>query len=243
VSSLADRAKHSQVVAVLQAGGRGQRLRPLTDERPKPMIEVGGVPMIERMFRQVVAAGVRRFIIVSGWQSDQIRCHLRSLTGLPADLVIRFHEEETPLGNAGAILQLNDLGNTTLFAFTDLVTSLDFGDLLNRHAASDNAITLASHLERYRLGLGELVTSGDVVVAYREKPEKVFTICSGIAVFESSFLRQCALEPPAGLVDVVSCAIEGELGVAHWMHNAWWIDVNTREALRTAEREINDYPL
>ena len=207
------------------------------------MIEVGGVPMIERMFRQMIAVGVRNFVVVSGWQGDQIRRHLGNLSGLPHNLKIRFHTEEAPLGNAGALLRVDDLKETTLFAFADLVTSLNSGELLERHAASDNAITIASHREKYSLSLGELVTQQEHVVAYREKPEKSFTICSGVAAFNSAFLRDCSLEPPVGLVDLVNDAISRDLPVEHWPHRSWWVDVNTAEALRTAEGEIADYPL
>src|SRR4051794_31809295 len=86
------------VRVVLQAGGRGERLRPLTLETPKPLLPVAGVPMVERLVRQFAEAGVRRFTILTAWLGEQVQVYLRAITGLPDHVTLDFSSEEWGLG-------------------------------------------------------------------------------------------------------------------------------------------------
>lgn len=223
--------------ALIQAGGRGERLMPLTRNCAKPMVKVGGVPMIERLLRQIVQADIREVTIVVGWQSQQIRSHMLSIVDLPSDLSMTFVEEAAPLGNAAALLDFADCPTPLLFVFADIVTSISFSALLDEHNKSGNDITLCSHVESHRLRLGELVTDGRDVLAYVEKPRKDFIICSGVAVFGPGSLRM-NLRKPVGIAEVVTEAIRCGTRVGHWLHGSWWIDVNDQNALARAELEI-----
>lgn len=222
--------------AVIQAGGRGSRLRPLTDTTPKPLLPVGGQPMVERILRSVAAAGVRDITVVVGWKGERIVRHLEGLSDLPAGVRLKFIVEEEPLGTVGALALLPAAGGPVVLANGDLVTDLGFHRLLRVHAERGADLTIASHEEAHRLHLGELVVDArDRVVGYREKPEKRYTICSGIAVVEPQLLS--LLEPgrPAGLPDLVVAAVEAGYEVVHWRHGAFWMDVNTAEDLRRAD--------
>ena len=223
------------VRVLLQAGGRGERLRPDTDHTPKPLLPVGGVPMVERLFRQLVAAGARDFTVVTGWLGELVEQHLSALGEQTGELRLRFLREQAPLGNAGALALLEPGEGPALLVFGDLVTDLDFGALLDVHRTRGAAVTLTSHWERTRLKLGELVVDGERVTDYQEKPEKAYLICSGIALFEPRALAGLRPGAPAGLVDVVRGAIGAGESVVHWTHGAAWMDVNSHEALRLAD--------
>ena len=215
------------VRVVIQAGGRGERLRPLTLMTPKPLLQIDGVPMVERLVRQLADAGLRHFTVLTAWLGEQVEDFLRGLPGLPHDVDISFSREEWGLGTIGGLSRLRPWDGTVVLMFGDLVTRLDFGRLLEVHARSGAGVTLASHVERHKVRLGEIVTEGEEVVGYREKPEKEFLICSGIAAFEPFAVDLLAELPmPLGLGDLVNAAVAHGHRVVHWRHDALWFDVN-----------------
>jgi D-glycero-D-manno-heptose 1,7-bisphosphate phosphatase len=139
---------------VLQAGGRGQRMGDATRSTPKPLLPVGGTPMVERLLRQAIGAGLRSVTVITGTMGDRIEDHVRGMEGLPSDLSLTFIRETAPRGNVGSLAELPRDGRRALLSFADLVTDLDFAKLLAVHEERDADITLASHPEAHRLALG-----------------------------------------------------------------------------------------
>jgi NDP-sugar pyrophosphorylase family protein len=226
------------VRGVLQAGGMGSRLYPATANLPKPLLKVGGVPMVERLLRQFVDAGIREITVITGFLAAQVESHLNTLTGLPDDLQIDILREPRAMGNIGALALLPRNEKPVLFAFGDLVTNLDFARLLRIHAAADSQATLTSHYENHRLTLGELVVDGDEVTGYHEKPLKQFLICSGIAVFERPALDLLEGRGSCGISDLINAALAESMKITHWTHGSFWMDINTPELWEIAEREL-----
>ena len=226
--------------AVLQAGGRGRRLSPFFAELPKPLVPVAGKPMIERLLHQIAGTGVKNVTILTGWKGELVRESVESLWLPRPDLSLRFIREERPLGNIGGLAYLSERQSTVLFAFADLVTDIDFVELVGIHQNSAADITLCSHIEEQQLRLGELDVEGTSVIAYHEKPVKRFRVCSGIAVLEPEVLGLIAPGLAMGMVDLINQAISAGLHVSHWEHGARWFDVNTPEALASAEHEMTN---
>lgn len=232
----------SDVHVLIQAGGKGTRLHPATADLPKPMLQVAGTPMVERLLRALVAAGADRITLIIGYRGEVIRRHAEGLSGLTAR--IDFFAEREPLGNAGALGQVEVERPRALFLFGDLVTSLDFRELVVRHAAGTADVLLTSHRESHRLQLGELLVDGTRVVGYQEKPEKRFLICSGIGVFRREVLQVIPKDgTPVGISDLITLALRAGHSVAHWEHGAFWMDVNSPEALRLADERLRQAPV
>jgi NDP-sugar pyrophosphorylase family protein len=226
--------------AVIQAGGRGERIRSAAGSAAKPMLRVGKEPMIARLVRQIAASGARRIAVVIPAGHGEFRAFLqqlaRSLSSGELDLI----EEREPLGNAGALGMLKFGREPLLFCFGDLVTDLSFERMVRLHRERGCDITLASHYQYHQLSLGELNTEGERVCGYVEKPRKQFLICSGIAVFEPRALEIArTLAAPFGLVDLVNAALQAGCSVTHWLHQAYWIDVNTPELLEQARNDAS----
>lgn len=226
----------ARVHAVIQAGGLGQRIRAVAHDTPKPMPAVGGVPMIERLVQQLVDAGIRRMTVVLGPNGSGIRARVtRLLTTLPVDLDVTFFEEHAPLGNAGALGEIDTGDDDVLLCFADLLTDIDFAVLVSVHRDRQHDVTLTSHFEHHQLTLGELQVDGDEVRGYQEKPRKAFLICSGIAIFDARAMAVArALPRPYGISNLVLATLNANCSVTHWHHGAYWIDVNTPELLERA---------
>lgn len=229
-----------EVCAVIQAGGKGQRIQGASGPLPKPLVPVGGVPMIERLVRQLVVSGLRQITIIVGWQGHLIEAHLCHISRDLPGVDLRFLREIEPRGNVGSLADLDTEGRRVLFLFGDLVTDFDFSRLLALHLERSDDITLASHWQTNRLSLGELLVKADQVVGYHEKPEKRFLICSGIMVAKPSILKLVDKYRPMGLVDLVTAALESNCLVSHWTHGAFWMDVNTPEQLECAELRLSE---
>ena len=215
-------------------------MRELGDAKPKPLQSVGGMPLVERLLRGAVAAGLRDVSVITGWRGEDIRSHLLGLADLPGDLVLDFVEERTPRGNAGSLSRLPADDRPTILCFADLLTELDFAELVAVHRSQGADVTLTSHLESHRVRLGELLVEGERVVGYLEKPEKQIRICSGIGLFEAPVLALLPDEGNIGISDLVGLAIEAGFRVVHWDHGAFWMDVNTPEELAIASAALAD---
>jgi len=226
--------------AVIQAGGRGQRIRPVAGSLAKPLLPVGDEPMIGRLIRQIASSGVRSATVIIPNACSELREFLHhaalAVPGLDLDVL----EEQHPLGNAGALGAVECRGRTVLFCFADLVTDLAFDRIATVHRDRRCDVTVASHHEFHQLSLGELITEGSRVCGYIEKPRKRFLICSGIAVFEPRILELArTLQTPFGLVDLITACLQAGYAVTHWIHEAYWIDVNTPELLEQARSDAS----
>ncbi len=234
--------------AVIQAGGRGLRIRSVAGSAAKPMLRVGDEPLVARLFRQIAASGVRRIAVIIPHGDGEFRDFLRQLAHGLRTVQLDLIEEREPLGNAGALgaprLATGEYRDQPLlFCFGDLVTELPFHRIAALHRERGCDITLASHYEHHQLSLGELITEGERVRGYVEKPRKQFLICSGIAVFEPRILEIArSLTPPFGLVDVINASLQAGCPVTHWLHETYWIDVNTPELLEQARSDAAKRP-
>jgi len=228
--------------ALVQAGGQGQRIRAVAAGRPKPLVELGSVSILERLLRRMIDFGIKRITVVIGPGGNAIEQHLTALRkSIPSDICIFIEREMRPAGNAGALGVVDFDGRPALLCFGDLVTELDFGQLFAIHRERACDITLASHIENHQLSLGELLVAGDEVQRYQEKPRKQFIICSGIAVFSPRALEVARTLPrPFGLVDLVNTALDAGCRVTHWQHGSYWLDINTPELLDQARRDLED---
>jgi NDP-sugar pyrophosphorylase family protein len=232
-------AASTDVHALVQAGGKGLRLRPATLDRPKPMLPVAGMPMVERLLRQLVAAGIARITVITGYRGDVVREHLAGRADLAAAAEIDFFAEPEPLGNVGALGRIAIERPLALLAFGDLVTDLDFAELIRRHHLLGTDVLLASHDEEHRLQLGELVVEGQRVVGYQEKPLKQFLICSGIGVLRREVLATIPTDGTScGISDLITAALARGHSVAHWRHGAFWMDINSPESLALADERV-----
>lgn len=225
------------VRAVLQAGGLGTRMRPASADLPKHLLPVAGVPMVERLLRQLAAANIKQVWMIVGHLGHLVEEHFTHLAN-PPDLDLNFIHETTRRGDIGSLAEVPVEAGPLLWCYGDLVTDLDFARLIDVHHERGCPITLTSHYEDHQVRLGELVAHGDRVLHYLEKPVKRFLICSGIAVFEPEILPLVDRDNPFGLDELVERAIGEGHDVTHWLHGAFWMDVNDPELLAQAETAL-----
>jgi dTDP-glucose pyrophosphorylase/CBS domain-containing protein len=183
----------SPPVAVIMAGGRGERLRPVTDKVPKPLLRIGSTSIVERIIEGLASAGVTDVYLAVNYKADIFEERL----GFGEHLSVRLHylREETAMGTAGALSLLPaDQRAPVLVTNGDIVTTVDFARLFDYHWRHGGAVTVAGVEHLSPIPYGVLRTAGHHLVSIEEKPERRDFCSAGIYVLDPDVL---GLVPPA----------------------------------------------
>jgi NDP-sugar pyrophosphorylase family protein len=173
--------------AIILAGGKGERLRPYTDDRPKPMVPLMGSPLLQHTIKWMISHGLRRITICCGYLHQVIIDYFGN--GSKFGINIEYLVEEKPLGRGGALRRamksLPPSDEPVLAMNGDIFTNLNLSDLLAFHKAHGGPVTLVSVPLVSPYGIVDMNENGSVK-GFREKPELPFWINAGIYLFEPS---------------------------------------------------------
>jgi len=172
---------------VIMAGGQGARLRPHTENCPKPMLPIGGKPMLEHIIERARAEGFHRFVLAIHYLGHMIEEHFGD--GSRWQVKIDYLREESPLGTAGAIGLLNPRPEEPLLVSNgDVLTDVRYGELLDFHCRHGAKATMAVRLHEWEHPFGVVRIKGVDIVGFEEKPVSRSHINAGIYVLEPSAL-------------------------------------------------------
>jgi mannose-1-phosphate guanylyltransferase len=202
---------------------------------PKALLEVGATTLVERLVRQLRAAGARAVHVALHHRAEEVRARLAPALG-----DVRWIVEREPLGTIGALGLLRGIANDVVVLNGDLVTHLDTAELARAHRAAGAAVTVATHEHEVRLPYGEvhLAGPGDPgrVVAVREKPAKRFSVASGAYAFAPDAAALVTPGEALGAPDLIARALAAGLTVRAHGHRALWVDVNEAGDLAAGRR-------
>jgi NDP-mannose synthase len=211
--------------AIVLAGGLGTRLRPYTTVIPKPLVPVGDRPVLEHIIRSLIRHGVDRIDLCVNHLGELILVYLANAE-LPPHVDLQFHWERDPLGTVGAVAAVPDLSGTFIVANGDILTTLNYRDLVDYHRDRGAALTIAMHDKRVSLDLGVMETDDGFVRTFTEKPTLRCKVSMGIYVYEARVLR---FLPPgtAQFPDLVHRLLDAGERVAAFETDAEWYDIGT----------------
>ena len=219
--------------AVVMAGGQGVRLRPLTDNLPKPMLPVAGRPILERIVLHLVGHGIRHLFVSVNYLGHVIEDHFGDGTAFGAR--IEYLRETEPLGTAGSLALLPPGPDLPILVMNgDLVTSADLGGLLDAHAASGAVATIGVRRYFHTVPFGCVERAGDRVVRLEEKPTLAREVNTGIYVLDPSLLARVPAGRASSMPDLLADALEHGGHVAAFEVEGDWIDVGVRDQLDRA---------
>lgn len=220
--------------AIIMAGGRGSRLRPLTDDRPKPMLRVAGRPILERIVLHLVGFGIRRIWISVHYLSDVIEDHFGDGTAFGA--TIEYLHETEPLGTAGALGLLPDAPTAPVVVLNgDLITSVDIGAMLDFHGSRDLALTIGTRRYVHTVPFGCVERDGDRIVSIDEKPAIARDVSTGIYVLQPSVMTLVAPGSPMMMPELIRTVLARDpMAVGAFEIDDDWVDVGQREQLARA---------
>ena len=218
---------------VIMAGGKGTRLRPHTENCPKPLLPVGGKPMLEHIIERSKAEGFGRFLLATHYLGHMIEGYFGD--GRKWDVQIDYLREECPLGTAGALSLLDTPPDAPfLVSNGDVLTDIRYGELLDYHLRHAAAGTMAVRLHEWQHPFGVVRTSGVDIVGFEEKPIARSHINAGIYVLEPAAL---ALLQRGGACDMPTLFARlqenGQRTIVYPMHEPW-LDVGRHDDLKRA---------
>jgi len=224
--------------AVLMAGGRGDRLRPLTDEVPKPLLKVGDKPIIEHTLDHLADHGVDHVHVSVNYKKEMIKEHLQK--GAHSDK-ISFLEEDTPLGTAGSLSLIEEGKNEVILLMnSDLLTDLDIEDLYNTFLESDADMAVATSNHEVHIPYAVLDLEGHVVQSLHEKPVKSFPCNAGIYLIKRSLLERIPKGEFYNATDLLEDVLNSGGKVIAYPISGYWMDIGQHDDLKKARDQVKE---
>ena len=178
---------------VIMAGGKGTRLKPITNVIPKPLVPIGDKTILEEIMDKFEAIGCQKFYMSVNYKSDMMRYYLDQL---PHHYDVSFFEEDKPLGTIGSVSLLKGKIDTPFFVSNcDIVIDQDMRDVYDYHRENHNDLTIVTAVKSFRIPYGVIETGEDgLMTALKEKPELTYMINTGVYILNPG----CIDEIPQG---------------------------------------------
>jgi NDP-sugar pyrophosphorylase family protein len=228
--------------AVILAGGRGTRLRPFTASFPKPLVPLGDTPVVEVLIRRLMRSGITDITLTLGHLAELIQAYFSHRQRLLSHLKLKYVVEEEPSGTAGSLALVEGLDETFLVMNGDLLTDLDFHELVRYHQQQGSALTIATQKRSVKIDLGvlEFDESGRIT-NYVEKPEQLYHVSMGVYVYEPRVLQYIKrgeyLDFPDLVLKLLSC---GEKVSAH-LTDCMWLDIGRPDDYARAQHLFEEH--
>jgi dTDP-glucose pyrophosphorylase len=219
--------------AVVMAGGKGTRLKPLTDEMPKPMIRVAGRPILERIVLHLVSFGIRRIFLSINYLGHVIEDHFGD--GQRFGCRIDYLKEDRPLGTGGALSLLPEPpAHPVLVMNGDLVTQANLASMVEYHESARPCATVGVRRYFHTVPFGCVEVDGPRIVHLEEKPRLTRLVNAGIYVLGPQLLARVPKNQDFPLTALIEqCVAAGEPVLAFEIEDDW-IDVGQRDQLHRA---------
>jgi NDP-sugar pyrophosphorylase family protein len=221
------------------AGGLGTRLRPLTEDCPKPMLPVAGKPLLQNILEGFIASGFHRFYISVHYLADVIKKHFGD--GERWGITIRYIEEDRPLGTAGALGLLPSVDHLPLIVMNgDLLTRVDFAELLDFHEGQKAEVTVGVREYEMQVPFGVIRSEGQNVVGIVEKPIQRFFVNAGIYVLSPRLVHTVAAGEHLDMPDLIQQVLDRQSPVAMYPIHEYWLDIGRPDDFVRAQLDYSE---
>ncbi len=222
------------VRALIMAGGFGKRLGDLTENMPKPMLKVGGKPMLEIIIEQFKRVGVTEIFISIHYLPEIIEDYFE--TGMKWGVKITFVREDNPLGTAGCLSLLPSSIKPTVVINGDILTTLNLTSFVEYHLQHKAKITVASRVYDMQVPYGVMRANENNEIKFlEEKPVQRFFVNSGIYVISPDIQESIPKNTRIDMTDVIEDCIQGDDIVKSFIMHEDWLDIGRPEDFEKAE--------
>lgn len=214
--------------AVILAGGKGKRLAPYTTILPKPLMPIGDMPILEIVIRQLKKHGFTEIILAVGHLAGLIEAYFGD--GTKWGVKITYSIEDEPLGTAGPLALIDGLEDNFLVMNGDLLTNIDYSDLMKFHTESGALSTVSMYNKDVPISLGVLELNDDGnIVDYIEKPTLKYKVSMGIYIFNKHILDHIEKAEYLDFPDLIKELIRDGENVSGYMFEGYWMDIGRHE--------------
>lgn len=184
-----DNRRKIDLPVVIMAGGKGTRLKPITNVIPKPLVPVGDKTILEVIMDQFESIGCHKFYMSVNYKADMMKYYLGQL---PHQYDIEFFQEDKPLGTIGSVSLLKGKINTPFFVSNcDSINEQDYRDVYDYHLQNHNDLTIVTMVKSFRIPYGVIETGEDgLMVALSEKPELTYQVNTGVYILNPNCIKE-----------------------------------------------------
>ena len=225
------------VDAVIMSGGRGQRLQPLTDTIPKPLLKVGGKPIIEHNLDRLAIFGIDDFWISLRYLGEQIESYLGN--GFEKNVNIKYIWESEPLGTIGAVSRINNFQHDyVLVTNSDLLTNIDYEKFFLEFLNNDADLSVLTIPYQINIPYAVLETNNGIVKSLKEKPTYTYYSNGGIYLIKKSVLEFIPKNTFYNSTDLIESLISKNYKVISYPFSGYWLDIGRHEDFERAQTDI-----
>ncbi|MCI0627130.1 MAG: nucleotidyltransferase family protein [Acidobacteria bacterium] len=221
--------------AVIMAGGFGTRLRPLTEQVPKPMLPVGDRPLLERTLEQLRKSGIREVNLTTHYLHESIQRHFGN--GEAFGVRLNYIREHHPLGTAGGLRLLKPTTGPLLVMNGDILTGVRFDEMLHFHRRQQADATVGVRQYEFQVPYGVVECEEMRVMQLQEKPAFSFFINAGTYLLEPSVFEHIPEGQRFDMTDLLKVLLEKACTVAAYPIIEYWLDVGRHEDYQQAQHD------
>lgn len=228
--------KELSVQALIMAGGFGSRLKPLTDELPKPMLPVGGRPLLEHIIEQLKNAGIQKINIATHYMPEKIVTHFGD--GKPFGVQINYIHEEKPLGTGGALGLIPTPREPLLVINGDILTQVNFRAMLSYHHEHHAVMTMAVRQYDIQIPYGVMECEDVQIQKIVEKPQLRFLVNAGIYLVGPDAFKFITEGDRFNITDLIEWLLDADLMVVGFPIHEYWLDIGQHDDYLQAQNDI-----
>jgi dTDP-glucose pyrophosphorylase len=218
---------------IIMAGGKGTRLMPHTEDSPKPMVAIGGKPMLEHIIERGKSEGFNHFVLAIYHLGQKIEDYFGN--GERLGVQIEYLREQSPLGTAGALSLLSPRPESPFVVTNgDVITDIHYGELLDFHERHQASATMAVRAHEWQHPFGVVQTEGVEIIGYVEKPTSRSHINAGVYTLSPEALDELSVNMPCDMPTLFErLQAKGKRTIAYPIHEPW-LDVGKPDDLKSA---------
>ncbi len=214
------------ISAVIMAGGLGSRLRPLTNNIPKPMLKIGEIPILEIGIRRLLSFGITDITLCVNYLKEQIMDYFGD--GSKLNCRIQYIEENKPLGTIGALSLIKSLENEHILLFNaDLLSNIDLEEMFLNYQESNSELTIASTIYKVTLPYAILETNNHKIINLAEKPTYTYFANAGFYLFDKKSIRIIPKDTFYNATDFADTLIQLGKTVTSFPIHGYWNDIGS----------------
>ncbi|WP_448546801.1 nucleotidyltransferase family protein [Thalassotalea fusca] len=222
----------------LMAGGFGTRLRPLTDNCPKPLLKLGDKPILETILESFVSSGFHQFYISTHYLPESIKGYFGDGSKWGVD--IHYVHEETPLGTGGSLgLLPSDLPDLPIIMMNgDVLTKIDFEQLLSYHNEYQPLCTMCVREDEYQIPYGVVQSQGARITSLVEKPTHKYFINAGVYVVSRALIARVSRNQRVDMTDLIENCLANDDLVSMFPVHEYWLDIGKMVDFYQAQKDV-----
>lgn len=231
------RRSYLPVDSVIMAGGFGNRLKPLTDTTPKPLLKVGNKSIIEHNIDRLLYFGIDDYWVSIMYLGEQLKAHLGD--GTSRNITIRYVWEDEPLGTIGAVSKIDNFKHDYVIVLnSDILTNLDYENFFLDFIEKDADMSVVTIPYDVSIPYAVMETNNNHIISFKEKPKYTYYTNGGIYLIKKDILKKIPINEFFNSTDLMQALIKNSNKLISYPTHEYWLDIGKHEDFEKAQKDI-----